>query len=234
MIRVLLALSTLLAVACVSDPAPPPPAVPAVAPVQVDVWHDTVCPWCRIGLHNLEVALAGLGDVPVELVHHPYLLEPDMPAEGRDLQAHYAAKFGADRMAGMFDRVTRAGAAAGVRFDFQSMKVSPATSASHALIEWAPSAKRAAVIAAVHKAHFEEGRNIGDAEVLSSIAASVGLDASEARTAVTDRTRLADLRRRAGEATAHVRGVPHFVIGGRTLNGAQPPETLRAAILEAR
>lgn len=232
-----LALLSLLAAACVTEPAaaPPTPAAPAVAPVRVEVWHDTVCPWCRIGLHNLEVALAGLGDVPVEVIHHPYLLEPAMPPEGRDLKAHYAAKFGAERMAGMFERVTAAGAAAGVRFDFESMKVSPATVSSHALIEWAPPDRRAAVIAAVHKAHFEEGLNIGDAGVLASIAAAAGLDREAARAAVTDPTRLAELRRRAGEAAAAgVRGVPHFVIGGRALNGAQPPEVLRAAIAAAR
>lgn len=233
MTRVLVALLLLPTLACVTESVVPPPA-PAAAPVRVEVWHDTVCPWCRIGLHNLQVALSQVGDVPVKVVHHPYLLEPDMPAEGRDLQAHYAAKFGPDRMAGMFERVTRAGEAAGVRFDYAKMKVAPSTVASHALIEWVPDDVRAVVIEAVQKAHFEEGRHIGDPEVLAAIAAQAGLEADVALTAVTDPALLGEVRRRAGEAAvAGVRGVPHFVIGGRTLNGAQSPEVLRAAIADA-
>lgn len=239
MIRLFLPLMTLIAVACVKPETTtlPEPSSAVETPseqaaIRVEVWHDTLCPWCRIGLHNLEVALKGLGDVPVEVVHHPFLLDPDAPGQGRDLEAHYGAMFGAEKMKAMNDRVAQAGAAAGVNFEFSKMKVAPATVASHALIEWAPEGRKAAVIAAVQRAHFEEGKNIGDAQVLGEIAASLGLDADAAKAAVTDPERLSDVRRQAAQAKQQgVRGVPHFVVNGKALNGARSAVELRAALV---
>lgn len=237
MTRPFVSLLAFLAVACVKpEPATPPPepAPSEQAAVRVEVWHDTICPWCRIGLHNLEVALLGLGDVPVEVVHHPFLLDPDAPAEGRDLQAHYASMFGPERLRAMNDRVAQAGAAAGVKFEFDKMTVAPSTVASHALVDWAPDDRRAEVIAGVQRAHFEEGKNIGDAKVLGEVAAAAGLDATAAKEAAADEKRLAEVRRRALQARrAGVRGVPHFVIDGQALNGARDAAALREAILAA-
>jgi predicted DsbA family dithiol-disulfide isomerase len=33
--------------------------------MQIDVFHDTVCPWCRIGKQNLKLALAPWQDESV-------------------------------------------------------------------------------------------------------------------------------------------------------------------------
>lgn len=210
------------------------PQAPALPVVKVEVWHDTVCPWCRIGLHNLEAAAAQATTAKVEIVHHAFLLEPDAPAEGVDLRARLGGKYGADRIDAMFARVTQIGASYGVRFNWEAVKVAPNSAPSHALIDWAPADKRAAVIAGIHRAYFENGQNLGDAAVLGGIAREAGLDEAAARTAVTDAGRLAAVRTAAEDATRRgITGVPFFVIGGRTLNGAQSPEDLRAALLKA-
>lgn len=240
--RLLALLLPVLAIACMKD-EPRAPAAPAAAPeppalatpVRVEVWHDTVCPWCRIGLHGLNVAIAGLAEPPVEVVHHPFLLDPTTPAEGRDLREHLGAKVGGvERVEAMFERLEQVGEGFGVRFDWASVRKSPATAASHALIEWAPDAKRTAVIDAVQRAYFEQGRDIGDPAVLAAIAREQGLDEAAARAAVTDPERLADVRRKSEEAgRAGVQSVPRFVIGGRVLSGAQSPDALRDAIVAA-
>lgn len=236
--RFLALLLPVLAIACMKD-GPAAPAAPAeppalATPVRVEVWHDTLCPWCRIGLHGLNVALDGLAEPPVEVVHHPFLLDPDAPAEGRDLRENLGAKVGADRVEAMFERAAQVGAAFGVRFDWASVRKSPATAPSHALIEWAPAAKRGAVVEAIQRAYFEQGRDIGDPAVLAAIAREQGLDEAQARVAVTDPQRLADVRRRAEEASrSGVRSVPRFVIGGRVIEGAQSPDALRDAIVAA-
>lgn len=220
---------------CSRSAAPAEPAREQAPAVRVEVWHDTVCPWCRIGLHNLETVLASWDGPRIEVVHKAYLLEPNMPPEGVDMHAHMARKMGGEeRVAAAHARVTEAGARHGVRFDFGKMTRSPATAPSHALVDWAPPEKRGAVIAGIHRAHFEEGRYIGDAEVLASVAADAGLDPAAARAAVTDPARLARVREEAASgAQAGVRGVPHFVIGGQVLRGAQPPEAIRQALLDA-
>jgi predicted DsbA family dithiol-disulfide isomerase len=131
----------------------------------------------------------------------------------------------------MFSRVTQVGASAGVRFNWDAVRVAPNSAASHALIDWAPSEKKGAVVAAIHRAYFEQGLNLGDPNVLASLARETGLDEAGARAAVTDGQRLAAVRASADEASRRgITGVPFFVIGGRTLNGAQSPEELRAAI----
>ena len=64
-------------VACTrSQPAVTAPPLPTV---RVDVWHDTICPWCRIGLHNLDTVVAETKDLRVDVVHHAFLLDPETP-----------------------------------------------------------------------------------------------------------------------------------------------------------
>lgn len=224
--------AALLVSSCVRESAPPPkPAAPAI---RVEVWHDTICPWCRIGLHNLDTVLAGWDGPPIEVVHHPFLLEPNTPAEGEDLRARLGAKYGEARVEGMFARVTQVGAQAGVHFDWAKVQVTPQTAPSHVLIEWAPEAKRRTLVDALHRAYFEEGRNIGDTAVLVAIAQSVGFEGGAAKAAVTDPARIADVRTRAAAASrSGINGVPHFVVAGRALHGAQGADELRAALRAA-
>ncbi len=214
--------------------ARPPPA-PVLPTVRVDVWHDTVCPWCRIGLHNLDTVVAASKDVRVEVVHHAFLLDPETPPGGRDFRAHLGAKFGGvDRLEPMFQRVSAAGAPYGVRFAWDKVRVSPDTTTSHSLIAWAPVEKRAALVDAIHKAHFEDGLDIGDVEVLASLAQSTGLDFEAACVAMKDFARREATRSEAlAAANQGITGVPHFVIGAQQLNGAQSPEALAAAIRSA-
>lgn len=204
-------------------------------PLRIEVWHDLVCPWCRIGLHNLETALSEFDDAPVEVVHRAYILDPSVPSEGVDMAESMARKMGsADRVQAAHARVAQAGAQYGLTFDFASQKVMPQTAHTHAVIAWAPAEKRRALIGAIHDAHFLEGRNIGDAATLGELAASVGLDGEAARAAATDPARLEAVRAEARTSRpAGVRGVPHFVIGDQVLRGAQPPQALREAMEKA-
>lgn len=213
-----------------ASPASTTPQPDAQA-LRVEVVHDTVCPWCRIGCHNLHAAIDALGPRSVEVVYRPYLLEPDLPPQGADLRERLGKKYGAERVSSMFTGVTQAGAKYGVRFDFDRVRVSPQTAPSHALIAWAPAGQRRALVTAIHLAYFERGENIGDPDVLAAIARSVGLEHGAALSTARDPALLASVRQQAASAqTTGVRGVPHFVIGSRSLHGAQPPEALREAM----
>ncbi|APR76060.1 2-hydroxychromene-2-carboxylate isomerase/DsbA-like thioredoxin domain protein [Minicystis rosea] len=227
-----------LVVGCgrVDTTAPAPSAssvATATAPIRVEVFHDLVCPWCRIGLHNLGVAIDGWSGSAVEVVLRPYLLEPETPPEGVDLRARLQRKYGTPSEQ-MFARVTAAGAKAGVRFDWEKVRIMPATAKGHALLGWAPREKQRALLDALHHAYFEEGANIGDELALASIAARVGLDGDAVRAAVSDAARIADVRSTAQTASAQgIDGVPHFRFGAQRLHGAQPPEALRSALAQS-
>jgi predicted DsbA family dithiol-disulfide isomerase len=232
--RALLALlgaSTLAACRSAEPDAPPPLPPPAPRPLRIEVWHDTVCPWCRIGVHNLGIAVDLWRGPTFQVVFRPYLLEPDAPPEGADLREQLGRKYGADRVPGMFERVSRAGAGYGITFAWDRVRRAPNTVGSHALIAHAPEARRRAVVDGLHRAYFEEGRDIGSAEVLVAIATTAGLDGAAARRAVSDAGGLATVRREAAAASARgIRAVPHFVIGDRTLSGARPHEDFFSAM----
>ena len=210
------------------------PAPQAAAPVTIEVWHDAVCPWCRIGLHNLQRAIAAAGR-PVDLQIHPFLLDPTTPDEGRDLRGWLGARYGAARVEAMFANVTSAGARYGVTFHFDKIRQSPSTVRAHATIAAVPAAVRDAYVHAMHVAYFERGEDIGSPEVLGALAESAGWSRAEAIAAANDAARLAAVRQAADAASrSGIRGVPHFVIGGQPLHGAQSPEAMQAAIAAAR
>ena len=53
-------------------------------PVRIDVFSDTVCPWCWIGKRRLERTLAERPDLDVRVHWHAFQLNPDMPEGGMD------------------------------------------------------------------------------------------------------------------------------------------------------
>ncbi|WP_128477440.1 DsbA family oxidoreductase [Halorussus pelagicus] len=77
----------------------------------------------------------------------------------------------------------------------------------------------------VFDALWQDGRDIGDTDVLADLAESVGLDGREIRDATTDETLEAELRERFEQAQqAGVSGIPTFVYAGHAARGAIPPE----------
>lgn len=52
--------------------------------VQIDIYSDTVCPWCFIGKRRLERALAARDDITATIKWHAFQLNPDMPQAGME------------------------------------------------------------------------------------------------------------------------------------------------------
>jgi predicted DsbA family dithiol-disulfide isomerase len=76
---------------------------------------------------------------------------------------------------------------------------------------------------ALFRAYFEDERNLGDIDVLCEVAASVGLDAAEARHALDDGRYAADVQEQLSWArAAGVSGVPTVIYNERfAVVGAQ-------------
>ena len=63
--------------------------------LKIDFVSDVSCPWCAVGLGALEAALARVApDVTAELHFQPFELNPQMPAEGQDINEHLIQKYG--------------------------------------------------------------------------------------------------------------------------------------------
>jgi predicted DsbA family dithiol-disulfide isomerase len=212
--------------------------------LSIDVVSDVVCPWCYIGKRRLEHALATLRErepgLAVEVRWHPFELNPDLPADGVDRARYLADKFGGpQRAAQVYARVRAAGASAGLALDFDGIRRQPNTLAAHRLIAWAQArhpAQADALVEALFRAYFIEGRFVGDAEALARIAGEAGIPAVDAREflasdALTEEVRSAERRAQ----SLGISGVPFFVFDGRVaLSGAHEPATMLEAIAEAR
>jgi predicted DsbA family dithiol-disulfide isomerase len=199
--------------------------------MKIDVYHDIACPWCRIGKANLETALSEWTGEPVTVNWQPFLLDRDVPNDGVSVPEFYKAKFGAENLNSMFDRVKTAGRNAGVEFNFERGIRAPSQDA-HRLIWLAPDDAKQAVLEGLQRAYFNEGRNVADLDTLADIAAAAGMDRAQT---------LARLRSDEGKAETAagiehgmrlgITGVPFFIFDDTyALSGAQPPTTLLSAM----
>ncbi len=203
--------------------------------ITIDLTHDVICPWCRIGHHNLRVALRQMPGANATVNLHPYLLDPSVPPEGVDLRARLAERYGATQLDAMFDRVTQTGASYGLKFDFAKIRRTPDTAISHALILAAPVAKQSDLLDIIHREYFEEGADIGNGAVLQACWQEAGLPIAQAVDALADMAaRLRVRQLAAAAARTGMNGVPHFELHGAggdvVLQGGQAPATILAAL----
>src|SRR5206468_8967683 len=144
----------------------------------IEIASDVICPWCYIGKRRLEKALSLLdGGVKPEIRWLPFQLNPDMPSGGMARAEYRKAKFGSVERARSLDaRVAAEGRGEGIDFAFERIERTPNTSAAHQLIDLAQSqGKGREVVDALFHAYFEEARDIGNADVLQTIAAAAGV-----------------------------------------------------------
>jgi predicted DsbA family dithiol-disulfide isomerase len=202
--------------------------------ITIDIVSDTVCPWCYVGKRRLEAALQRLPeDFEVLVAWRPFQLNPDLPREGADRRAHLERKFGGkDGAKRVYDAIDQAGDSVGIPFAFRDIERQPNTVDSHRLIDKAGQlGKQDAVVEALFKAYFLDGRDIGDLDTLVEIAAEAGLDADEIRAYLAsdediDRIRAEDeMARKMG-----VSGVPCFILNRKyAVSGAQEPDVFLQA-----
>jgi predicted DsbA family dithiol-disulfide isomerase len=204
----------------------------------IDIVSDVVCPWCYIGKRNLERALESF-DGDRQIRWHPFQLNPDLPADGVDRSAYLESKFGgAERAKEIYSRVEAAAKNVGLEVRFDLIEKQPNTLAAHALIAYAHTISDDAAMRVserLFQAYFVEGVFIGDISVLSQIAESCELDATQARAFITDPSQLSQIAARDEDVRRQgVSGVPFFIFNNRrSVSGAQPPEVLRQMIEEA-
>ncbi len=200
--------------------------------MKIDVFQDTVCPWCRIGKQHLFQALETWNEEPVEIHWRAFLLDPTTPLEGRPY-SDLAKKFGSEeRVQQMQDRICEAGEACGLDFAFEHVQNMPNTRLSHQLILATPPELQTQMTDAVTAAHFEEGKDIGNLEVLLDIAVSFGLDRDEMREKVqSSAVRQAVEQDLTFAQEAGISGVPLFIFNDKyALSGAQPVEVFVQAL----
>lgn len=198
--------------------------------MQLDIYSDTICPWCFVGKRRLERALAMRPNAALTIRWRAFQLNPGMPAEGMAREEYLEAKFGGpERASRIYEAVRMAGESEGIHFAFDRIRRTPNTFNSHRLLRHALGAGRQTeLLESMFRAYFLEGADTGSAPVLVACAERAGLDPAEAERFLAGDSEgeaaLAEdrLARRQG-----INGVPCFIFNGRfALSGAQPPEAL--------
>src|SRR5258708_25641980 len=159
-----------------------------------------------------------------------------MPAAGIDRDAYVKGKFGAGRAGQVYGRVTAVGREAGIPFDFNKVTRQPNTLAAHGLIALAiDSGRQDAVVEALFRAFFLEGRDLTSADTLAEVAAGAGLDATDVKAFLASEKARAHIEADDRQARKiGVEGVPFLTVNGRVaVSRAQEPELLLDAMLEA-
>lgn len=195
----------------------------------IDLYQDLVCPWCRIGKRNLDLALAEWTGSPVTVRYHPFFLDDSVPVvDPPSFRDHMSAKFGTADLAPIWSRVVRAGADVGVNFNFDRIEVATNTLLGHRLLALIPPAFQGTMLDALHQAYFEDGRDIGNPATLADLAVAVGLDRATITAQLAGDEGLDEVRAAAAEARQlGITGVPFFIFDNAiTATGAQPAAVL--------
>lgn len=204
-------------------------------PLKIDFVSDVSCPWCVVGLRALTQALEGLGDeVKADIHFQPFELNPNMPAEGQDINEHIFEKYGSTPEQSRQNRevIRQRGAALGFTFSQGDRRIYN-TFDAHRLLHWAElEGKQQALKEALFAAYFTDHANPSDHEVLAAVAEQVGLDRQRAEAILASGEYAAEVRELEQLWVSRgVSSVPTIVFNDRyAVSGGQPVEAFTDAI----
>ena len=171
---------------------------------------------------QLTRALGNLsGDVETRLRWHPFRMAKEAThAAPRSFHDYLAERLPAGISVPFAEKsLTEAGRELGIDFHFEKLGPLPSTSEAHRLVQLASEeGQHADVAAAIFRAYFEQGADIGDVNVLADLAAKAGL--ADATVQKFRETRAGDQALAGSEERLRgfgVRTVPNLLFGGRVL-----------------
>jgi len=197
--------------------------------LKVTLFSDFICPFCYIGFHTLQKMKR---EFELDVAWRGFQIHPDWPATGIPAEKVYGAQ-GSDSRKAAWQRISTMAAGIGLTMRPPAML----TNSYNALAacEYAiASGKGDEFEERVYRAYFHDGSNIGDVEVLKTLASEVGLEAAQVAEAVASPQIQLKLKNNTLVAHQHgVSGVPTFFIGTYPLVGAQSEDTMRKILTRA-
>ncbi|RMQ49746.1 2-hydroxychromene-2-carboxylate isomerase [Pseudomonas cichorii] len=213
----------------------PSASVTMTTPLKIDFVSDVSCPWCVIGLRALEQALEALGDeVQAQIHFQPFELNPNMVAEGQEIQEHIAEKYGStpEQVKDIHENIRARGAELGFVFTQGERRIYN-TFDAHRLLHWAGlEGKQQALKQALFDAYFTDLADPSSQQTLASVAQKVGLDRLRAEAILASGDYAAEVR----EAeqlwiSRGVSSVPTIVFNDEyAVSGGQPVDVFVGAI----
>ena len=207
--------------------------------MKVEIYSDVVCPWCYIGEKRFERALSAFaGKDEVEVVFRPFQLQPDAPTVATPLRPSLEKRFGAGTRH-MLSRVTEAASEEGIRIDWDNA-LAVNTLTAHRLIRLAERENgvlvQRALVDSLFDAHFTNGEDVGDHEVLMDLAVTAGMDRERVSAYLASTEGLEEVKSEIADARlAEITAVPTFVFDGKyVVEGGQPASTFLQVLEEVQ
>ncbi|MFC6731700.1 MULTISPECIES: DsbA family protein [unclassified Haladaptatus] len=195
---------------------------------QITVFSDYVCPFCYLGRHSLS-KYQETREEPLDVDWHPFDLRsqkrnPDGTIDfsvddGKDEDYYAQAKENVRRLQEKYDVEMTLDLATDI--DSLDAQVASFYVKQEYPEQWLDFDE------AIFTALWQDGRDIGDREVLFELAEASGIDPEEIELALDDETLREQVFEKFSEAHEYgVTGVPTFAYDGYAARGAVPPEQL--------
>ena len=195
--------------------------------LRIDIVSDVVCPWCVIGFKRLQQALGKFPEqFDLNIVWHPFELNPQMPEAGENLREHITGKYRISDQdsAENRERLTELGRELGFTFNFSDEMRIYNTNHAHRLLHWAePTGHQTDLQVKLFEEYFTHGKNLNHESVLLDAAEAVGLDRTEASQALQDSAIIRQTLAREEQILLQgIRGVPLFMFNHEhAISGAE-------------
>ncbi|GGG44647.1 DsbA family oxidoreductase [Bizionia arctica] len=206
--------------------------------LKIDIVSDVVCPWCTIGYKRLEKAISELGiQDQVEIEWQPFELNPNMPAEGQNVNEHISEKYGStlEQQKESKQHMTEVGKELGFTFDYFDDMRMVNTFDAHVLLEYAKEfGKQTELKMRLTTSFFSERKDVSQREILKQALLDVGLNAEEGLARLDNDEARKEVRSKEDYwKNLGVNSVPTIVFNRKSaVTGAQPVDTFKQVLKE--
>ena len=191
---------------------------------QIKIYSDYVCPYCYLGEQILEEVKKENPELNIEVEWMPFELRP-YPTPTLRPEDEYLPRVWRQSVYPMAAQL-------GVDIKLPNISPQPYTHLAFEGFQYAKEkGKGEAYTNRMFEAFFKENKDIGDIEVLTDLAAEIGLEKDEYRQALESRKYKEEHKEAREQAyQIGISAVPTFKIGGNYYPGVLPKEQLKRVI----
>lgn len=199
--------------------------------MKIEIWSDIACPFCYMGKRKFDMALAQFeGREDVQIEWKSFLLNPEIKTDPNRSIFQYLSEikgFPEGQARQMMNQITDSGSAIGLDYNFDQVVLANTIKAHQLLHEARIQGFQHEMEERLFEAHFVEGKNIDDVNILVNLASEVGMNTTALDVKILSGQYTTELEADIELAQQFgVRGVPFFVFDRKyAVSGAQEPET---------
>lgn len=206
--------------------------------IKIDYVSDIACPWCAVGLGNLNKAIEQMRDQAHFEVHfHPFELNPNMPTGGQDAIEHLTEKYGlsVEQVKSNQSNIRSKALEAGFEFHPEGRKRVYNTFDAHRLLYWVAKEfnleKQAALKKELLITYFCLAVDLDDKKNLIEAVVRAGLNPQRAQEILDSKEFSKEVKdEESTYLNAGIHSVPAIILNDQyLLQGAQPPESFANA-----